>query len=382
MEMSRAAKILKTKRGRILEKWENSVKNEIPAAQTFNDLVLRNHLPNLLDRISDIILRYEGETTIKEHEKFEEVIKDSLDHGRHRATTSHYTVIQILQEYVTFHKVLTQMLIDQEAYSKEVGIILKYTLETAMMHSAGSFTDSLQEMRKKLVGTLAHDIRTPISTAYFALENMPNIKCAKKNRALRKMGLKSLNKSLELLEGLLDAISVQAGEGITLNFSEINIVKELNWVYREASQLFSSEIQFECDNKKITGVFDGTAIRRVVENLVTNAVKYGAPDEPVTLKVLDLGEEVIIAVHNSGKPIQEAQQSHIFHFLNRGNRKHLNGLESWGMGLTLVKIVARGHGGRITLESNEKTGTTFSLILQKRFHSPGKFRTELNFPEN
>lgn len=380
--MSRAAEILKTRGADIFQNWEVSVKKEIPASQISSNLALRNQLPNLLDRISDIILRYEGETRISEHEKFEEVIKDSLDHGRHRATTSHYTVKQILSEYVVFHRVVTEMLIDNKAYSKEVGIILKYTIETAMLHSAGSFTESLQEMREKLVGTLAHDIRTPISAAYFALDMMPKIDCEKKNEDLRKMGLKSLKKSLELLEGLLDAISIQAGEGITLDFSEINIVKEIKWVHTEASQIFSNEILFECDRKKITGVFDGTAVRRVVENLVTNAVKYGAAKSPVTLMVKDAGEEVVIGVHNFGKPIHEAHQSQIFHFLNRGHKKHLKGLESWGMGLTLVKSVARGHGGRITLESNEETGTTFSLILNKKSNAPGKFRTELNFPEN
>ena len=48
----------------------------------------------------------------------------------------------------------------------------------------------------------------------------------------------------------------------------------------------------------------------------------------------------------------------------------------------LVKTVANSHGGKILLKSNEKEGTTFTLLLHKFSHKPGKIRTELNFSEN
>ncbi|MCM8570598.1 HAMP domain-containing histidine kinase [Gramella jeungdoensis] len=379
--MKRAAEIIKQNSSRIMDDWECSVKREIEASN-ISSLAVRNQLPNLLDDISEIMTRYDGFEGIQKHEEYREIIKNSLDHGRHRATSSHYTVKQILKEYVVFHRVLTEILIENDVYTKEVGIILKYTLETAMLNSASSFSDSLQEMREKLVGTLAHDIRTPISTAYFALDILRCSDSEERFHKLKKMGLKSLEKSLELLEGLLDAISVQAGEGITLNFEKIDLVKELKWVYNEASQIYTNEIGFRCKPKKITGIFDGTAVRRVVENLVTNAVKYGSHSTPVTITVEDEEDQVIISVHNYGKPIARKNQSDIFKFLKRGRDVNSGNLESWGMGLTLVKSVAEAHGGKVGLQSDEEHGTTFSISLMKNANSPGKIRTELNYSEN
>ncbi|MCG9972119.1 sensor histidine kinase [Christiangramia crocea] len=379
--MRLAAEIIKQNSNRIMDDWERAVKLEIEASN-ISSLAVRNQLPNLLDDISEIMTRYDDFKGIHKHEEYREIMKNSLDHGRHRATSSHYTVKQILKEYVVFHRVLTEILIEHSVYTKEVGIILKYTLENAMLNSASSFSDSLQEMREKLVGTLAHDIRTPISTAYFALDILHHGDSEERFQNLKNMGMKSLEKSLELLEGLLDAISVQAGEGITLNFEEIDLVKELKWVYKEASQIFTNEIGFKCDSEKITGIFDGTAVRRVIENLVTNAVKYGSHSTPVTIMVEDKDDHVIIKVHNYGKPIARKNQSEIFKFLNRARSVQTGNLESWGMGLTLVKSVAQAHGGKVGLESDEEHGTTFSISLGKKSNSPGKIRAELNYSEN
>ncbi len=380
--MRQAAEILKEESSIIVEAWEKKVKKEIPASRISSDLALRNQLPHLIEDISDILKRYEGIAEIYQDEKFEEIIKNSSDHGRHRATSSHYTIKQILREYIVFHQTLTDFFREKELYSKELGMVLKYSLETAMINSASSFTASLQEMREKLVGTLAHDIRTPISTAYFALDMIGTAPDKERFTNLQEMGKKSLKKSLDLLEGLLDAISVRAGEGITLNFKETDIVKEVKWVYNEASEIFSNKIFFKCDSDEISGIFDGTAIRRVVENLVTNAIKYGARKEPITIQLKDSEDQVSIKVHNYGEPIPRESQEDIFRFLNRNHSDQTINLRSWGMGLTLVKSVAQAHGGKVELESNKKEGTSFYIFLGKNSNEPGKVRTELNYFEN
>ncbi|HKL37069.1 MAG TPA: sensor histidine kinase [Salegentibacter sp.] len=380
--MVQAAEIINNNQAEIMDAWEERVLKEIPAAKTSSNLALRNQLPNVLDDIADILKRHQGFLNIAKDEKYEEIIKNSLDHGRHRATTSNYTVKQILKEYVIFHRVLTELLLDNKVYNEEVGIILKYTLETAMLNSASSFNDSMQEMREKLIGTLAHDIRNPISTAYFALQIIDPNADEKRIEDLKKMGLRSLDKSLELVEGLLDAISVKAGEGITLNFEEINLAKEVKWVANEASEIYTNEINFESNAEEISGIFDGTAIRRVVENLVTNAVKYGSRNSAVSIRLEDSPEEAYIKVHNFGKAISEENKTDIFKFLNRGKKSTDSTLESWGMGLTLVETVAKAHGGKVHLESTDEGGTTFAISLKKSANSPGKVRTKLNYIES
>lgn len=377
--MQAASKILKIHSAEIMENWEAQVKKEIPASNISSDIALRNRLPEVLNDIAEMFNEYNELLEIEKHEKYNNIIKSSFDHGKNRAVSSHYTLKQILKEYVIFHKVLTETLENNNVYSKEVGITLKYTLETAMLTSASSFSDSLQEMREKLIGTLAHDIRNPISTAYFVLDVINASDDKVRLETLKKIGLRSLKKSLDLVDGLLDAISVKAGEGITLNFSEIDLVKEIRWVYQEATEIFNNKVTFTCNCDEVIGVFDATAIRRVVENLVTNAVKYSARNSVIDMKMECTEDEVVIRVHNIGKPIDKDSQSQIFEFLNRGVRSNSTDLEGWGMGLTLVKSVAIAHGGNVDLESSEEHGTTFSISLKTDFNKPGKVRTELNF---
>lgn len=375
------AEIIRKEKFKIINAWEKRVKEDILAAKSSTNLALRNQLPNVLDDLADILERHIGIKELEKHEKFEEIIKNSLEHGRHRATSSNYTVRQVLEEYVLFHRTLTEFLLDHNAYTNEVGIVLKYAMETAMLNSASSFTDSLQEMREKLIGTLAHDIRTPITAAHFALDILqPDTEQARFSE-LKKMGTKSLKKSLDLLEDILDSISVKAGEGVSFNFQKTNILSEVKWVHNEASEIYSHEIELKCDKKEITGIFDGTAIRRVLENLVTNAVKYGSPNAPITILVEEKEDEdlVVLKVHNFGNPIPKEKQQSIFKFLNTEKSRNSNKLQSWGMGLTLVSSVAQAHGGEVKLTSNEEEGTTFSLSLYKNANQPGKVQTEVNF---
>lgn len=375
------AEIIRKEKFKIINAWEKRVKEDILAAKSSTNLALRNQLPNVLDDLADILERHIGIKELEKHEKFEEIIKNSLEHGRHRATSSNYTVRQVLEEYVLFHRTLTEFLLDHNAYTNEVGIVLKYAMETAMLNSASSFTDSLQEMREKLIGTLAHDIRTPITAAHFALDILqPDTEQARFSE-LKKMGTKSLKKSLDLLEDILDSISVKAGEGVSFNFQKTNILSEVKWVHNEASEIYSHEIELKCDKKEITGIFDGTAIRRVLENLVTNAVKYGSPNAPITILVEEEEDKdlVVLKVHNFGNPIPKEKQQSIFKFLNTEKSRNSNKLQSWGMGLTLVSSVAQAHGGEVKLTSNEEEGTTFSLSLYKNANQPGKVQTEVNF---
>ncbi|MDN3593549.1 sensor histidine kinase [Zunongwangia endophytica] len=377
--MKKASEILFSQNHQIIEEWEKRAKKEILASKNTEQLVLRNQLPHLLDGIADIMSRYKEFEHVKEDENYEEIINNSIDHGRHRATSSQYTVKHILEEYILFHRVITDVLRKNDCYTAEVGILLKYTLETAMLNSADSFNNSLQDMRQKLVGTLAHDMRNPISAALFAIDIMRYEHGEERFNKVKKMTERSLRKSIELMEGLLDAISVQAGDGITLNFDEIDLLKDIKWVRDEAQEVYDNKIELVAPDTEIKGVFDGTAIRRVLENLINNGVKYGSLDQPITVKVDEDESQVSLKVHNSGDSIPEEKQEKIFDFLNSSHDEKTGQHKSWGMGLTLVKIVAEAHGGNAKISSNEKDGTTFTITLEKFLNIPGRTTSKLNY---
>lgn len=362
-----------------MDRWETEVSERITASDQAGSLALRDHVPQLLDDIIHIMSNYDESSAISDEERYNDIAMHSIEHGRHRASTSQYTISQILEEYIIFHRILTETLSERNAFSEEVGAAVKFSIENSMLHSAKAFNTSLQEMREKLVGALAHDMRNPISAALFAVDIMKYGLEEERFEKLKIMARNSLKRSLDLIENLLDSVTVGAGEGMALDFLEGDIIEFIDAVYEEASEVYSNRIDLEKPDGEIKGVFDGTMIRRMLENLISNAVKYGSRETPVTLTVEDLEEAVIIKVHNFGNPIPEQNQKRIFQFLNSDLSNGARELKSWGMGLTLVRAVAEAHGGQVEIKSNEKEGTTFLISLGKYKNQPGKKRAALNF---
>lgn len=377
--MKKAADFLEEKKEEILEAWIGKIKQEVEATRQNNELALRDHVPQLIEDIVKIIRQCYEQDVLEEEAVYKIIFENSIEHGRHRATSTGYTVDQILREYIFFHRILTNTLVKENLYDSDVGLVINYSIETAMLYSGSAFSESIQEMRQKLIGILAHDMRNPIAAAHLAIDIMKYDDGKERFEKVRKMALSSLKRSIDLVEGLLDSITVEAGEGITLEFSEINIVQSIQSIHCEASEIYSNEILLDCETKEITGVLDGTMIRRVLENFLSNAVKYGARGKPITIQVNDGEPYLEIKVHNHGNPIPDERKDDIFRFMKTQGNSGPKELKSWGMGLTLVKAVAEAHGGELNLESSEEKGTSFCIILNKYLNKPGKMRAPINY---
>lgn len=379
--MTKTSAILRDNVSEIMELWQNKVKEKVPAAKSANAVALYDHLPNIIEDIADILERLDNVDDIDSDRKYLELVENSKHHGRHRAATTNYTVEQVVHEYIIFHRTLTKFLKSHDVYNEQIADLLKYVIETSVLKSVGSFSQSIQEMQEKLIGTLAHDIRSPLSAAQMSLEMLELDDTQEWRSQMEGAAVRSVRKAISLVEGLMNGITVRAGEGMLLNFDNHNIVEDIRFVFDEAKEMYAHKIILVCPTELINGVFDTIAIRRLIENLIGNAVKYGSHKHPITITVENRDDQVQIRVHNEGTPISIEKQQHIFDFLGREDQGSNSVRKSWGMGLTLAQIVAEAHGGDIKLESAEKQGTTFIVTLLKRFNTPGKKRTKLTFVE-
>jgi len=116
----------------------------------------------------------------------------------------------------------------------------------------------------------------------------------------------------------------------------------------------------------VIGCWDPLYLRRMLENLCSNAAKYGTPGEPVTVTVDDLGTLAMIQVHNEGDPIPPEEQKNLFRLFHRSSAAQKSGNIGWGIGLTLVKGVAESHQGSVEVRSAAGQGTTFIVRLPKK----------------
>jgi signal transduction histidine kinase len=113
------------------------------------------------------------------------------------------------------------------------------------------------------------------------------------------------------------------------------------------------------------GFWDGLRLQQLLRNLVSNAIKYGEADAPVRVVLTGEETDVRIEVVNSGLAIEQSALDQIFDPLKRGSVQHHDTYDSLGLGLYIVREVARAHGGEIDVRSD--TGeTVFAVRLPRR----------------
>jgi two-component system OmpR family sensor kinase len=114
---------------------------------------------------------------------------------------------------------------------------------------------------------------------------------------------------------------------------------------------------------KATVQADGEMIRRVLDNLLDNAIRYSRPDGAVELDVLQANGTVQIDVRDQGPGVPVASRPHLFERFYRGDDARALSDTGAGLGLAIARWVARAHGGDLTLVDGTGTGAVFRLTL-------------------
>ena len=111
------------------------------------------------------------------------------------------------------------------------------------------------------------------------------------------------------------------------------------------------------------GHWDSAAVLRAVENLCSNAIKYGSRDRMITVSVASEAACVRVAVHNHGSYLTAQERRILFKAYFRRERDKTARREGWGLGLAQVKQAAEAHGGQLTIHSKMGAGTAFCLHM-------------------
>ena len=137
--------------------------------------------------------------------------------------------------------------------------------------------------------------------------------------------------------------------------------------------LAAKNVAFEYQNSVAPGVQiigDVEQLRRVINNIVGNSVKYMDKEEKkITLKVRDAGDEVEVAIGDNGKGIAAKDIGNIFDRFYRADSSRNSGQGGSGIGLSIVKKIMEDHGGRVWAQSVEGEGTTMTFSLRKYVES-------------
>ncbi len=218
-------------------------------------------------------------------------------------------------------------------------------------------------MRETFVAALTHDLRTPLSASKLSAQLLARgnphtpqvIKLAERIT-------ENIGRADDMIQDLLDVSQLNIGESIPLDMTECNLNNLIRSSLEDFKILHSDRFEF-ISEEEIIGHWDESAIRRIVDNLASNAVKYGAVDKKISIIVKKLNNEVQIIIHNEGNPINEVDQANIFEPFHRSDSATQGNQKGWGLGLALVRGLVKGHGGNITLLSTVETGTLFTITI-------------------
>jgi signal transduction histidine kinase len=165
-----------------------------------------------------------------------------------------------------------------------------------------------------------------------------------------------------LINDLLDYSRARLGHGLPVHPEPADldvICHEALDAIRTAHPTRNVVYRHEGDGR---GAFDPERVVQALVNLLTNAVRYSAPETDVTLSWTGDAERKVLAVHNAGTPIAPHLLGQIFEPFKRGDVAG-NTWGGVGLGLYIVKQIVAAHGGAVAVRSAAGEGTTFEVTL-------------------
>ncbi len=225
----------------------------------------------------------------------------------------------------------------------------------------------LNQLKGNFISMVSHEIRTPLALILGSseilsryLERLPGEK--------RQRQLDNINQSVKRMSALMeDMLLFSQAEAGRMEFRPAPL--DLGAFCRQLVDEAESATNRRCPIAMTLAETDALArvdeslLRHILNNLLTNAVKYSSPSATVYLEVLLEGDEVVFRVKDHGIGIPEADRKRLFTpFYRSKNVAHTPGT---GLGLVIVKRCVERHSGRLEMESQPGVGTTVTIRLPK-----------------
>lgn len=227
-----------------------------------------------------------------------------------------------------------------------------------------------ERTKNELITNVAHDLRTPLTSIIGYLELLARNQQvpADMQHKYIEIAYGKSRRLQKLIEDLFGFTKLNCGK-IAMHVGQIDIVKLLGQLVEEAYPNFvekglSYDLQSNVPAKIINA--DGNLLARLFDNLIGNAIKYGADGKRVLVKIHAEGETVTVSVTNYGYVIPADELPLIFNKFYRVEQSRSSSTGGTGLGLAIAKEIVDMHGGTISVAS-DLNGTVFTVKLQVDF---------------
>jgi two-component system phosphate regulon sensor histidine kinase PhoR len=366
--LDKLAALIKGERAGLLSRWREQVRL-LPSAKHLDTPTLNDHVPRLLDELATA-LRSVSDKTIQEA-----LVEGSPPvHGLQRYQDG-FDIVEVVAEYNILRGCIHDL-----AESHHLSLqgkafhILNRVFDEAIGLAIQTFATQqaleLQRRRDEYLAFVAHDLRTPLNAIALVARILELTQTDRSDRIETSRMLRTLGRNVLELEALVDKvlkesahIGTEAGVKLEPRAFDLwplveSVLHDLHPVAGTAGARLINEIP-----EDLTAYADAGLLRRVIQNLVANAITY-TPRGEVVIGARETGTKGAIEcwVSDNGSGIPEDRIEKIFDKLETDPEKP----DGTGLGLAIVKTFVEAHGGNVTVETKEGSGSTF------RFKLPGK----------
>ena len=225
----------------------------------------------------------------------------------------------------------------------------------------------VDELRKDLIANVSHDIKTPLTMIKAYAEMIRDISGDDPNKRNEHLDV-IINESEyldKLVTDMLEYSKMQAGY-IELTYSNVELDAIVKKVLKTLSSIIS-EKKLKVTNKldRVIVYCDEIKITQVINNFITNAVKYTGLNGKIEITLQDLGEEVRLDVKDNGKGISEEELPYIWDRYYKIDKKFSRNTNSFGLGLAIAKAILEAHHAKYGVTSKINEGSNFFFIIKK-----------------
>lgn len=227
---------------------------------------------------------------------------------------------------------------------------------------------SAQQMRQEFFSNVSHELKTPITSIQGFAELLESGMVT--DEATKKEFLSRIKKETRSMTNLIDdilMISKLESKQHEVAFAPLRIkplIEDIISSLSSVAQLQGISMTLDCED--ITYYANAQQIHQLVNNLMSNAVKYNRENGRVQVTVKQEANNLLIAVADTGIGIPKASQGRVFERFYRVDKGRSKKMGGTGLGLSIVKHIVQFYNGSISLESQVNVGTTITVRLPNK----------------
>lgn len=229
---------------------------------------------------------------------------------------------------------------------------------------------TIAQIKNDFVNNMTHELKTPITITYSAIDAMQTFNFVEQKET-REEYFTLCRQQLKHLSGLVEKIlsmAVDERKNFWLLKETFRIKPVIESLTLQFKLKAEKPVSFEttCEPEDVTVYADKLHFTNVISNMLDNSIKYSGKSVHISIRAVRTEKGIQIDLADNGIGIPSSQSGRIFERFYRVPKGNIHDVKGFGLGLSYVKDIIERHNGSISVESREKEGSTFTILIPEK----------------